>query len=134
MEFGSSVFTIVVGILCTIQSSTSLNFPPYQLVLTIEDTTHGLVQLQCREETQFRYLNVHNVKFWLNRTSPTDPGLRERADVTVIETEDQLGIRFNLTRNFEGYYTCGRIGSDNGTEVSESVPRPLICNFKYDQE
>ena len=109
----------------------SLNSPPYQLVQTIEDTAHGLVQLKCREETQFRYLNINNVKFWLNRTSSTDPGLREKADVTVIETEDQLGIEFNLTRNFEGYYTCGRIGSDNGTEVFESVPRPLICKCRY---
>ena len=89
-------------------------------------TTTGSVLLQCRDETTTsrKLLNVTNVIF---RENSTDADLRERCDVTVIETEDQLGIVFNLTRNLEGYYTCGRRIDSNS--VYESQPKPLICKL-----
>ena len=101
----------------------------YELKHAIQNTTTGLVLLQCQEETisSLKILNVteSDVVFWLNGSNATDAGLRERDDVTVIETEDQLGIEFNLTRDLEGYYTCGRrIDSSN---VSESPSVTLIC-------
>ena len=110
-------------------SGTALSLPVYKLKHSIQDYTTGAVKLQCQEETisSFKILNVteSDVVFWLNRGNATDAGLRERGDVTVIETEDQLGIVFNLTRDLEGYYTCGRrIDSSN---VSESPSVTLIC-------
>ena len=100
--------------------------PEYQLIHSIQDTTTGSVLLQCREVSSLKLLNVTNVIF---RENTTDTDLHERDDVTVIETDDQLGIMFNLTRKLEGYYTCGwRIDSNS---VHESQPKPLICKLVY---
>ena len=74
-----------------------------------------------------KLLNVTNVIF---RENSTDTDLRERGDVTVIETDDQLGIMFNLTRNLEGYYTCGR-RIDSNCVPHGSQPKPLICKLVY---
>ena len=106
-----------------------MSVPVYKLKHFIQDTTTGAVKLQCQEETvsSLKVLSVaeSDVVFWLNRENVTDAGLRERDDVTVIETEDQLGIVFNLTRDLEGHYTCGRrVDSSN---VSESPNVTLIC-------
>ena len=104
----------------------ALPLPSYELIRSIQDSTTGSVLLQCREETttSLEILNVANVIF---RENSTDADLRERDDVTVIETEDQLGIEINLTRNLEGYYTCGRRIDSNS--VYESQPKPLICKL-----
>ena len=100
--------------------------PEYELIHSIQDTKTGSVVFQCREETttSLKLLNVTNVIF---RENSTDTDLRERGDVTVIETDDQLGIVFNLTRNLEGYYICGRRIDSNS--VYESRPKPLICKL-----
>ena len=99
----------------------------YQLIHSNQDATTGSVLFQCREVTvtSLKLLNVANVIF---RENTTDVDLRQRCDVTVIETDDQLGIMFNLTRNLEGYYTCGRRIDSNS--VNESSPIPLICKCK----
>ena len=117
-------------LLLLIDSGTALCLiPVYELKHSIQDTTTGAVKLQCQEETRssLKLLNVteSDVVFWLNRGNATDAGLRERDDVTVIETEDQLGIVFNLTRDLEGYYTCGR--RIHSRYVYESPTVILIC-------
>ena len=126
MELGHVFVTVCT--LCAINSCLSLNPPSYQLFHSRQYyATTASIKLQCREETvtSLKFMNVADAKFWLNKTSPTDPSLRERADVTVTKTEDGLGITFNLTRNLEGNYTCGRrIDSEN---VHESLPLTLIC-------
>ena len=98
----------------------------YKLKHTIQNTATGSVLLQCQGAVT---LNVteSDVVFWLNRGNATDAGLRERGDVTVSETEDQLGIVFNLTRDLEGFYTCGR--RINSSNVYESLPKTLICEL-----
>ena len=99
--------------------------PSLELVRSIlHDADAGTVCLQCRNASG-NFVNVTRVTFWHNRRSATDPGLRERDDITVLATADQLGIVFNLTQEWEGYFTCGRrIDSAN---VYESHPKPLIC-------
>ena len=109
--------------------STAMPLPNYELTLffDIQDTTTGSVLFHCHEETTTsqKLLNVTNVIF---RENSTDADLREREDVTVIETKDQLGIMFNLTRNLEGYYSCGR-RTDSNNVPYESPSIPLICEL-----
>ena len=99
----------------------TLTIPSYQLIHRFQDITTGSVLLQCREQavTSLTFLNVSNAIF---KENTTDVDLRERCDMTVTETEDQLGIAFNLTRNVEGYFTCGRKSS-----AQQSQPKPIIC-------
>ena len=52
--------------------------------------------------------DIDDVKFWRNRTPVNNLGLREKRDVPVFVDEMENGITFTLTREFEGYYTCGR--------------------------
>ena len=100
-----------------------MNPPTYHLQYTRLSSV--AVKLQCQEETSNEFLNVteSDVVFWLNKENATDAGLRKRDDVKVTETKDQLGIEFNLTRDLEGYYTCGR----RSGSVSESPSVTLIC-------
>ena len=124
-------FAWTVGLILLLDSGTAMpideSSSPFELKHSIQDTTTGAVKLQCQARSSLKMLNVtdSNVVFWLSRKNATDAGLRERDDVKVTETEDQLGIVFNLTRDLEGYYTCGRrIDSSN---VSESPSVTLIC-------
>ena len=131
MKLSHMYVLVTVWTLCSINPSMSLSSSTYQLFHSRQYyATTASIKLQCREETltSLNFKNVANVKFWLNRTSPSDPSLRERDDVTVIETEDGIGIVFNLTHNLEGNYTCGRrIDSEN---VHESPPLTLICKYR----
>ena len=114
--------------LTLVDSSTTSPLSSYQLIRSIQNTTDtaitGSVVFQCKEVSSQKLLNVTNVIF---RENSTDTDLRERCDVKVIETNDRLGIVFNLTRNLEGYYTCGRRTDSNS--VYESPPKPLICKL-----
>ena len=123
--------TLIVCILFFISVRSMSVSPPsdnYTLKPTFQGSAQILVKLQCVEaNTGTLSVNLNKVIFWLNRENATDAGLRERDDVTVTETEDQLGIMFNLTRDLEGYYTCGRrIDSNN---VRESPKVTLICKY-----
>ena len=105
---------------------------PYELVhRTFGQMTElsGLIELTCRNASTAEELDISDIKIWLNRTSANDPDLRAREDVGVVEAHGCCSLRFNLTPQLEGYYTCGRrtdIG--NGTvAVQGSLPRTLIC-------
>ena len=94
-------------------------FPPYRLIFQTDTTSArtGSVTLTCQNGTTLEEINVQNVMFWLN-TTQQDLG----------EVIGCCSITFNLTRNLEGSYTCGKI-SGNGTR-HESLPVELICKFK----
>lgn len=89
----------------------------------------GSITLQCRDVATAETLEIDDVKFWLNRTSACDLDLITRADVQVIIV-DNNGMKFNLSRNLEGNYTCGRLSiQESGIIVKESTPKTMICKF-----
>ena len=95
--------------------------PPYQLVFETDSTTEhtGSVILKCRDSFTAQEKDINEISFFLNHSSAADPSLREREDIRVVEV-GTTGIKFNLTRKYEGYYTCG-------TNVQESPSIPMIC-------
>ena len=101
----------------------------YELIYTIDAITEisGSITLKCRNQFADDLL-VSGVKFWLNRTSACDFDLRERPDVYTIEV-DAYSIKFNLTRNLEGHFTCGALEAQDNTRiiVRESGRLTLIC-------
>ena len=105
---------------------------PFELIFTTDDQTasSGSILLECRDEKTAEPLNVNQTKFWLNRTSACDPDLSAIADVPVSRGDN--GMKFNLTRNLEGVYTCGTLAiQENEVIVRESTPRTLICEFSH---
>ena len=107
----------------TLTSNTS--HPPYELIFSTDDTTEltGAITLACRDTLTAEELPVDRVVFFLNRSSPADPSIREREDIRAVEV-GCCSVRFNLTRRFEGNYTCGR--RVDVANVRESLPRRLI--------
>ena len=102
--------------------------PPYELIYRIIDPDtdlSGLLELICRDGFTAEELPVSDIKIWLNRTSVDDPDLREREDVDTVEVHGCCSLRFNLTHQLEGNYTCGR--KMDIANVRESSPKSLIC-------
>ena len=121
-----NVFIICCAVaLCMVTSATSrsVKLPAYEL--RVMRTGSSEVTFQCRSETTQAVEYVNDTIFWRNRMTARDAGLRERNDVMVTETADQQGIRFNLTRDLEGYYSCGK--RIDCTSIDESPQVTLIC-------
>lgn len=112
-------FILVLPGLCT-----NLDPAPYELIHS-EDAATKLTVFWCRDSFTANNLSITTAKFWLNRTSVNDPDLRERSGVQVIEDIANDCIKFNLTRNLEGNFTCGR--RIDRANVQESPPKVLIC-------
>ena len=112
-----SIF-IVASVFASITPS-----PQYELIHNTDGTTDltGAILLRCRNATTAESFSVDKVVFFLNHSSVD---LRERGDITVAE-DGCCAVRFDLTRRFEGNYTCGR--RVNVTYVEESVPKTLTC-------
>lgn len=101
---------------------------PYELThRTISPDTElsGAIELTCRDGSTAEDLPVRDIKIWLNRTTVYDPDLREREDVGNFEVRGCCRLRFNLTHQLEGNFTCGR--RTDIANVQESRPRTLIC-------
>ena len=101
------------------------SLPTYELIyitdgVTIELT--GSIIMICRSYATAEKLPLSEVQFWLNGTA-NSTSLRERTDINVLEV-DKYSIRFNLTRNLEGFYTCGKC-TDEDCEMSSQ--KQLIC-------
>ena len=71
-----------------------------------EDST-PVVTLACRNSVGV-IQDIDGVQFWLNRTREDSRDLREREDVPAFEDQMRNGISFTLSRDIEGFYTCGR--------------------------
>ena len=104
--------------------------PAYELIYRTDATTElimtGSITMQCRSFTTTENIPISEVQFWLNYTTCNNAtSLREREDVNVLEV-DSYSIKFNLTRNLEGYYTCGKQVDENCTM---STKRELICKY-----
>ena len=104
--------------------------PLYELIHQTDNTTEltGSMTFKCLNRYTANKLDISEIHFFLNRSSAADPSLRERGDITVVPV-GSTGIKFNLTRRLEGYYTCGkRVDVAN---VRESVPKPYICKWGF---
>lgn len=116
--------------LCTLQSDIMAvhirsHYSDYQLIFTA-DSRSELVNLTCRDSLTADELNVHEVSFWINRSSELSPqDLRQRTDVDYIQVAGCCSIVLKLHRHLEGQYTCGKEYTD-GT-LQESPPLTLIC-------
>ena len=116
-----------------ILASSALQEAPYyyELIHVTDNTTEttGSITLLCRDKFA-EPVAVNRVKFLLNGTSACDLDLRDRTDMQVIEV-DSYGIKFNLTGNLEGKYTCGIVTVMNNRiiAINESMPVTLICKL-----
>lgn len=83
-----------------------------------------VVTLLCRDNSINGIANINDVTFWLNRTQPDDPDLRDRSDAFVFQGQTGTELSFILTRSNEGSYTCGvQVDSAN---VQESAAETLV--------
>ena len=98
---------------------------PFELIWNRKEQS-GIITMKCRNGTTADELDAATVHFWLNRTSTNDSDLRQRDDV-LVTVDDNSSIRFTLTRNLEGNYTCGT--RSDADSVQESDPRILICKL-----
>ena len=91
--------------------------PPYELTVERDNpSTRGsgvdLITLRCRGRVD------DGIRFWLNRTRPNDPDLKD--ENYVFTSNDGTSITFQLRQ--EGFYTCGRQIDSANVEESERVP------------
>ena len=101
----------------------------YELVYITDMTTEltGSITMFCRSSITAENVAISEVQFWLNLTTcNSTTSLQERVDVNVSVFDDS--IKFNLTRNLEGYYTCGKKVGENCVMSTE---KELICKYGY---
>ena len=89
------------------------------------------VTLRCRDNSVGTFVDISDVNFWLNRTLPDDPDLRERRDLDVAPGQTGDGLTFALTRSIEGRYTCGRQTDSANVEESDHVFLVGKCLLRY---
>ena len=124
--FPKLVLLWMMYFIMTVSVHTYSQYPPYELVHHITELS-GLIELVCREGSTAEVLPVSDINIWLNRTSVNDPDLQEREDVGDVEVHGCCGLRFNLTHQLGGNFTCGkRIDIAN---VKENLPKTLICKL-----
>ena len=80
----------------------------------------------CRTSITAENIAISEVQFWLNLTCNSTTSIRQRTDVNVSEV-DNYSIKFNLTRDLEGYYTCGKQVSEDCMMSSATA---LICKYQ----
>ena len=97
---------------------------PYELIYRTDVTTEqtGSITMICRSDATAEDVPLSKVQFWLNWTA-NSTSLQERTDINILEV-DKYSIRFNLTRNLEGFYTCGKCINED-CEMSDQ--KQLIC-------
>ena len=88
----------------------------YELIYEVDTTTEmtGSITMYCRDGMTAENAPLEDVQFWLNQTI-----LQGHANINEV---DEMGIRFNLTRSCEGYYTCGR-------HVNKNQQILLTCKY-----
>ena len=133
----TAVFHFVVYttcILCSLRLAASQDVP-YELIVNRLDTaTTGplidTVTLSCRDLMSGVFLLPDDedvgLRFWRNRQGADDPGISSddyRLSRALDGTENG-GIRFQLTRQLEGNYTCGTMV--DVANVRESSRKTLL--------
>ena len=122
------IITVGLAYACLAASAPTSSYPPYHLIHQTDSTTDqtGSLLLQCRDTYTGNMLAISGVSFFLNRSSADDLSLRQRGDITVTEV-GHTSIKFNLTRQLEGNYTCAT--RTEGAIVKESPPKTLVCKY-----
>ena len=83
-----SIF-IVASVFASIASP-----PPYELIYKTDATTEltGSISLECHDTLAAEELPVDGVVFFLNRSSPADPGIQERVDHWRRASKSNYGL------------------------------------------
>ena len=124
------LYHIVASSPCLNQSSA-----PYELIYHTDSTTDltGSITLICRDDSTAEVVGISEISFFLNCSSGMNNclSLREREDITMVTVtvDGSTGIRLNLTREYDGYYTCGKRGGDTCTANTLSPPKALVCKW-----
>ena len=124
------IYYVAASSPCSSQSSA-----PYELIHHTDSTTEltGSITLICRDDETAEKVGISEISFFLNCTSGASNclSLRERGDITVV-ADGSTGIQFNFTREYDGYYTCGRRSRGDGTctaNYTMSPPKALVCKY-----
>ena len=120
---------VCIFFLALLSFSNQISPSPFELIHITDDKRTeltGAITLKCRDaNAEDLDITQNSIHFWLNRTSVSDPDLGEREDIGIINTVGCCSIQFNLTRQIEGNFTCGKL-FNNGS-LLESTPKTLIC-------
>lgn len=123
------ILLLITTVQC-VATSPQLPQAPYELAFStfgVVTQQSGLIEMVCRNESTAEKLPVNDINIWLNRTLVDDRDLREREDVGIVEVHGCCRLRFNLTHQLGGHYTCGkRIDAAN---VKESPAKTLNCKY-----
>ena len=126
------IYSVAASSPCSSQSSAA-----YELIYRTDSTPDltGSITLICRDDETAEKVGISEISFFLNCTSGASNclSLRERGDITVVAVGSTC-IRFNLTREYDGYYTCGKRRRSRGdgtcTEnYTMSPPKALVCKW-----
>lgn len=106
-----TVFTLLFVLKAFVQAS-----PRFEIVHSNSDSLKkNVIHFQCRDSTTS--LLYDSALFWLNGTN-----LSLQTDVFNVGSGE---IAFQITRQLEGSYTCGRLLSD-GQNREESAPLVFV--------
>ena len=78
----------------------------FELIITGGDSA-PVVTLACQNSVGV-IQDIDDVQFWLNRTRDDSRDLRNREDVPAFEDQTRNEISITLSRDIEGFYTCGQ--------------------------
>ena len=105
--------------------------PYYELVYETDNTIDltGSITMKCRKSSTAEELDLSETSFFLNHSSVINClSLRDRGDITLVSV-GRTGIKFNLTREYDGFYTCRKRGDKACTTNYTSPPKPYICEW-----
>ena len=126
------IYSIAASSPCSSQSSAA-----YELIYRTDSTTDltGSITLSCRDDSTAEEVGISEISFFLNCSSGANNclSLRERGDITVVAVTSTR-IRFNLTREYDGNYTCGKRRRSRGdgtctANYTMSPPEALVCKW-----
>ena len=98
------IFALTILPICLTQESVG---NPFQIRLT--NRVHNIITLQCRQKADS--LPTPDAMFFLNES--------RLENFTELQLGDDHGVSFEITRDLEGYFTCGN-------DSFMSNPLPLI--------
>ena len=126
------IYSVEASSPCSSQSSA-----PYELIYRTDNTTElrGSLTFICRDDRTAEEVGISEISFFLNCTSGANNclSLRERGDITVVAV-GSTRIQFNLTREYDGNYTCGKRRRSRGdgtctANYTMSPPKALVCKW-----
>ena len=125
---------LVLAYNAALSNPRSGSLPYYELIYETDSTLDltGSITMKCRKSSTAEELDLSETSFFLNHSSVINClSLRDRGDITLVSV-GRTGIKFNLTREYDGYYSCGKRGGDTcNVNYTTSLPKPLVCEWSY---